>query len=75
MELYCAIMNILDFLALNDVEESEKTYLFNTLDNLLKMSDLGTIDEIASANDCGRCDNWKDFVNALRKLHKSGERV
>lgn len=74
MELYYSIMNILDYLALNEVNQVHKNELLNVCDILLKHTG-DNISDLSGANDCGICDNWNDFISALKRLHESGDRV
>ena len=73
MELYYAIMNILNYMALNDVSKQEETNLFLSL-TYLKDASGHTIEDIADANDCGECHTWREVVEALKELFESGER-
>lgn len=73
MELYYAIMNIVDYLALNKMEYSESKKLFDVLETLRKLSG-DTVLDIALAND-SNADNWLDLVNDIYEQFESGERV
>lgn len=72
-ELYYSIINILDYLALNDVNQDRKIELIKICDTLLSYID-SCISDLSSANDCGICDNWDDFIIELKKLYEIGER-
>ena len=72
MELYYAIMNIVDYLAINE-DTPIKGSLYSILDRLSHLAE-ATIEDIADANDCGKCETWIELVEKIRKLHKSGER-
>lgn len=72
-ELYYAIMNILDYLALNDVSQVRKTELLKICDTLLPYTE-SQIRDLSDANDCGLCDNWDDFINELKENFKIGNR-
>ncbi len=76
MELYYAIMNIVDYLALNKNTLNGKIRgnLIIILDDLLEMNG-STIENIADANDCGECHTWDQLVNCIRELFEIGERV
>lgn len=69
MELYYAIVNIVDYLAKNGNDSK----LYETLDTLLAMTD-HTIEDIADANDCGGCSTWNELVDGIRELFETGER-
>ena len=71
-ESYYAIMNMLDNMILNNQPLTTR--------DLYRLQDMAsaeghTIEDIADANDCGECHTWQDLYNALKALHKSGERV
>ena len=72
MELYYAIMNIVDYLAINKYTPI-KGSLYSILDSLSHLAKV-SIEDIADANDCGKCETWVELVEEIRKLHKSGER-
>lgn len=67
-------MNILDYLALNEVDQIRKNELLSICDKLLPYTD-SNISDLSGANDCGICDNWNDFISALKQLYASGDRV
>lgn len=72
MELYYAIMNILDYYAKDEKYlESKMVYLLN----YLALKDNIQISDIADANDCGECKTWPDVVKALSELYKAGDRT
>ena len=73
-ELYYSIMNILDYLALNDVVQDRKIKLLKICDTLLSYID-SNISDLSSANDCGMCDNWESFIIELKRLHENNERI
>lgn len=75
MELYYAIMNILDYIALNELSKDKKENLYKSLDHLLSLLDGDTISDISSANDCGICNTWEEIVEKLRELFEEGERI
>ena len=75
MELYYAIINILDYLAKHKyLSEEERMEMYSILDKLLTTSG-ETIEDIANANDCGDCKTWIEIVDRFRELYTSGERV
>ena len=76
MELYYAIINIVDYLALNknNLSEARRGDLIHILDDLLNMRG-DTIEDIADANDCGECQTWDQLIDAIRELFETGERV
>jgi len=76
MELYYAIMNIVDCWALNkyNLSETRREKLRRILDDLLDMSG-DTIEDIADANDCGECHTWGQLIDAIRELFDTGERI
>ena len=72
VESYWKIMNFIDSMILNNQPLTTR--------DLYKLQDMAsaeghTIEDIADANDCGECHTWQDLYNALKALHKSGERV
>lgn len=72
MEIYYAIMNILDYYAKDGKYlESKMVYLLN----YLALKENIQISDVADANDCGKCKTWADVVKALSELYKSGERI
>ncbi len=75
-ELYYSIMNILDYIALNDdaLNLEHRKELLNICNMLLPYIDCN-ISDLASANDCGNCNTWNDFINELKILHATGERI
>lgn len=80
MELYFAIVNILDYMALHETEHAAA--LFSILDTLAaeyaRQNDTEVeevIQDIASANDAENADNWTDIINAFKALYASGERI
>lgn len=75
MELYYAIMNILDYMALNEISKDIREDLYKFLDYLFNLSDFESINDIASANDCGDCNTWGEIVKELKELFASGGRV
>lgn len=72
-ELYYSIMNILDYLALNEVRQVQRTELIKICDTLLPYID-SNISDLSDANDCGLCNTWDEFIIELKKLHESGDR-
>lgn len=81
-ELYYAIVNIVDYLALAEVDNDEERELYRILDKLLrfesecKEADINeTFDAIADANDVGGVKSWQEMVKEMKELFKNGERV
>ena len=72
METYFTIMNLLDEYALNGKQPTANTILF--LDCLAEMEDF-KIEDIADANDCGKCETWADLINGLAENFKTGNRI
>lgn len=80
-ELYYAIINIVDFLALAEIDKLEQFELYRILDKLLAI-DSGyngmPIDDefnaIADANDVGGVKTWQEMVAAFKELYVNGER-
>ena len=72
MELYYAIMNILDYYAKNHkrLDPYMKTFL-----NILAIKGDITIEDVADANDCGNCKTWAGIVRALSEQFKNGDRI
>lgn len=80
MELYYAMVNILDYMALH--ETAYPTALLNILDTLAaeyarqeNTQAAEVIKDIASANDAENAENWTDIIEAFKALYKSGERI
>ncbi len=81
-ELYYAIINIVDFLALAEVDKLDQSELYRILDKLLAI-DSGyngmSIDEefegITDGNDVGGVKTWQEMVEVFKELHENGERV
>lgn len=73
MELYYAIMNIVDYIALNKMEYSESKKLFDILETLRKLSGDSVLD-IALAND-SNADNWLDLVVDIYEQFETGKRI
>ena len=76
MELYYAIINIVDYLALNKntIAPKRRAELIYMLDDLRDMRG-DTIADIADANDCGECHTWDQLIDAIRELFEIGDRV
>ena len=81
-ELYYAIVNIVDYLALAEVDNDEERELYRILDKLLRFeseckgADINeTFDAIADANDVGGVKSWQEMVKEMKELFKNGERV
>lgn len=72
MKYYVEIMNLLDKVALSNRDLTDEE-----IDRLDFLADhgVGDISEIADANDCGYCNTWDELVDALRELHRTGDRV
>lgn len=83
MELYYAIVNILDYLAKNELEEYQVSKFMRIIDKLAgELVRIGwdesiqdAIESIADANDAGGCKTWKEIVETFRELYKTGERI
>jgi hypothetical protein len=69
---YYTIMNTLDTYALTGKKLTEKMAMF--LDCLAEI-DGTNIEEIADANDCGKCKTWAEIVEKLAELFKTGDRI
>ena len=70
-QIYYAIMNLLDGIAISE-EDIEKYR--DILDNLLALID-SDIEDVADANDCGKCTTWEDVVENLRSQYINGNRI
>jgi len=71
MEIYYAIMNILDYYA--------KRHKALTPDIIRILNSLASINgdeipDIADTNDCGKCKTWSGIVRKLSKQFDNGER-
>jgi len=79
MEIYYAIVNILDYLAKHeDINKSEHKKLLKICYDLLPYLEGKEIDNIAAiadANDCGKCNDLETIIIRLRELYKNGERI
>lgn len=74
MELYYAIVNILDYLALHCESLEMQDDLYDILDELEGISGIKP-SEVADANDCGDCSEWYEIVSAFVELYENGERI
>ena len=81
-ELYFAIVNIVDFIALSDIDRENASELYRILDKLLRIDaeyseeDINdTFEAIADANDVGGVKTWQEMVQEFKELHKNGERI
>lgn len=74
MQFYCAIIHILDGIALSNLNLTPE--LESALDIILMQTGYD-IQDIADANDCEYDDNttWNDMVNEFKRLWREGERV
>lgn len=75
-------MNILDYIALNELSAETENKLFQVLDTLREsdkafedQSKTDYISSLADANDCGSdCTSWEMVVSRLKELFENGER-
>lgn len=79
-EIYFAIMNILDYMALHEeLSHDNQNKLIEICYSLLPFldgdSNQDKIAAMADANDCGDCSSFSTMVFALRELHKKAERI
>ena len=81
-ELYMSMVNIVDYLALNNLSLEEKADLYEALDALLRVeakqhetSTEDAFDAIADANDAGGVKSWMEMVEVFKELWEKGERV
>ena len=81
-ELYYAMINIVDYLALYEVSKENQSELYEVLDKLLKIDseDNGETTQknfggSADGNDVGGVKTWQQMVKEFRKLWKNGDRV
>ena len=81
-ELYFAIINIVDFLALSDIDRENASELYRILDKLLRIDaeyseeDINdTFEAIADANDVGGVRSWQEMVGEFEEMFRTGERV
>lgn len=73
MELYYAIVNIIDYHAKNKKKLDNK--MKECLDTLLEHGDY-SISDIADANDAGAdCTSWDVLVERFSELMESGDRI
>lgn len=83
MEIYYAIVNILDYLALNELDERQISKFMRILNKLAgelvriqeNESVQEVIESVADANDVGGSTTWREIVEEFRKLHKTRERI
>lgn len=82
MELYMSIVNIVDYLALNDLSTEDQVDLYGALNSLLRVeaneNDTTTDDvfnTIADANDAGGVKSWQEMVEVFKELWANGERI
>lgn len=81
VELYYSIINIVDYLALADIDRNDASELYRILDKLLRIEadrmgeDVNdTFKSIADANDAGEARSWQGMVAIFKHLHETGER-
>lgn len=77
MEIYYAIVNLLDYIALNSGDSIDDTLIdicYKLLPYLEGDDDKEKISSIADANDCGYCTDFKTMIKRLRILHQQGKR-
>ena len=81
-ELYYSIVNIVDFIALADIDKETQSELYRILDRLLRIeSDYlredinNTFESITDANDAGGVKSWQEMVSEFKDMFKKGERV
>ena len=81
-ELYYSIVNIVDFIALADIDKETQSELYRILDRLLRIeSDYSredindTFESITDANDAGGVKSWQEMVSVFKDMFKKGERV
>ena len=81
-EIYYSILNIIDFLALTNLDEEKRIKLYEILDDLLELeawlSDQSreeAFEAIADANDAGGVKNWEEMVNTFAELIDKGDRI
>ena len=79
--IYCAMMNILDGIALNETEitDDEKDKLCDVLNTLAEFQSGESLEDvintIGDANDCGCVATWDDLIDRLIELFNNGERI
>ena len=74
-ELYYAIMNIADYLALHGyTSQNDCPTLYKMLKDLSAIN-FTSISDLADANDLGKCNTWTDVVVALKANFEKGDRV
>ena len=81
-ELYYSIVNIVDFIALADIDKETQSELYRILDRLLRIeSDYSkedindTFEGITDGNDVGGVKSWQEMVSEFKDMFKKGERV
>lgn len=81
-ELYYSIVNIVDFIALADIDKETQSELYRILDRLLRIEadyrgeDINdTFESITDANDVGGVKSWQEMVSEFKDMFKKGERV
>lgn len=81
-ELYYSIVNIVDFIALADIDRETQSELYRILDRLLRIEadyegeDINDVFEgITDANDVGGVKSWQEMVVEFKDMFKKGERV
>lgn len=81
-ELYYSIVNIVDFIALTDIDRETQSELYRILDRLLRIEadyegeDINDVFEgITDANNVGGVKSWQEMVVEFKDMFKKGERV
>lgn len=72
MEIYYAIMNILDYYAKRHKKPTPE--VIRILDSLAKING-DKISDIADANDCGNCKTWIGIIRKLSAQFETGNRI
>ena len=72
-EFYCAIINILDGLAIHNMDMTSKWE--NILDVLDEKGKVHWFDEANYANDAGNCKNWTETLTKFKELWINENRV
>lgn len=81
MEIYFAIINILDYIAKNS-ENNINDYNADLLSICSKLlpyiegeNSIDKIRSIADANNCGVCDSFEEIIMSFQEQYELGERI
>lgn len=75
MEIYFAIVNLLDYQAKHGIDKKLLAFCYELLPYIEGDCSLSKIQSIAEANDCGLCDDFETAIERLKELFERSERI